>query len=221
MRAVTDCNKSDHTGEGNGGGSDLTPGAIGSQIGVTMPFQNDKEGQLGDRDVFICHSLIIVVANFTTTSSHFTAYLYVGMGFLLVENGHLVLNIVHNLFKLYHSGDWGGLFESITSHGLDGSMALLGRIGKGIHPKNVDIDANFVGKVKGKSPKDHPRHSVVIANKVGHAVGVTSSAAAAAVTAAKPIDSIYTSISPYPTATASLGQDYKAQRKYLGQNIAM
>ncbi|GMG99701.1 hypothetical protein Nepgr_001541 [Nepenthes gracilis] len=161
MRAVTDCNKSgnlransrlnspatvhftltfppfpieDYTGEGNGGESDLTPGAIGSQIGVALPFQNDKEGQLGDRDVFICHSLLIDVANFTTTSSHFTACPYVGTSFVLAENGRLVLNIVHSSYKLYHGGDWGG-------------------------------------KVKGKSPKDHPRHSAVIANKVGDAVG--------------------------------------------------
>ncbi|GMH07581.1 hypothetical protein Nepgr_009421 [Nepenthes gracilis] len=127
-----------YIGEGNGGKSDLTPGAIGSQIGVALPFQNDNEGQLGDRDVFICHSLFIDVANFTTTPFPFTAYPYAGMGFLLVENGHLVLNIVHNLFKLYHDGD---------------------------------VDANFVGEVKGNSPKDCSRHSVVLANKFGDTIG--------------------------------------------------
>ncbi|GMH07844.1 hypothetical protein Nepgr_009684 [Nepenthes gracilis] len=111
-------------------------------------------------------SLLIDVANFTTTFSHFTAYPYAGTGFVLTENGRLVLNIVHSLFKLYHGGDWGGLFESMIGHGLDGSMALLGRVGRGIHTKAVDIDTNFVGKVKGKSPKDHPRHSALLLIKL-------------------------------------------------------
>ncbi|GMH05867.1 hypothetical protein Nepgr_007707 [Nepenthes gracilis] len=192
MRAVIDCNKSSnlgansrlnfpataqfsltfppfpiegYTGEGNGWKSDLTPGAIGSHIGVALPFQDDKEGQLSDRDIFNCHILLIDVANFTTTFSHFTVCPYAGTGFFLAKNGRLVLNIIHG-------GDWRGLFESITSHGFDGSMALLGRVGRGIHPKLlILIDANFVGKVKGKSPKDHPRHLVVIANKVGDAIG--------------------------------------------------
>ncbi|GMH19930.1 hypothetical protein Nepgr_021771 [Nepenthes gracilis] len=150
MRAVIDCNKSsnlransrlnspataqfsltfppfpieDYTGKGNIGKSDLTPGAIGSQIGVALPFQKDKEGQLSDR-----------------------------------------VNIIHGY-------DWGGLFESLTSHGFDGSMALLGRVGRGIHPELlILIDANFVGRKKRKSLKDHPRHPAVIVNKVGVAV---------------------------------------------------
>ncbi|GMH15061.1 hypothetical protein Nepgr_016902 [Nepenthes gracilis] len=150
MREVIDCNKSsnlransrfnspataqfsltfphfpieDYTGKGNVGKSDLTPGAIGSQIGVALPFQKDKEGQLSDR-----------------------------------------VNIIHG-------DDWGGLFESLTSHGFDGSMALLGRVGRGIHPElSILIDANFVGRKKRKSLKDHPRHPAVIVNKVGDAV---------------------------------------------------
>ncbi|GMH22793.1 hypothetical protein Nepgr_024636 [Nepenthes gracilis] len=107
MRAVIDCNKSsnlransrlnspataqfsltfspfpieDYTRKGNIGKSDLTPGAIGSQIGVALPFQKDKEGQLSDRDVVNCHILLIEVANFTNTFSHFTACPYAGTG---------------------------------------------------------------------------------------------------------------------------------------------
>ncbi|GMH27900.1 hypothetical protein Nepgr_029743 [Nepenthes gracilis] len=100
MRAVIDCNKSsnlranyrfdspataqfsltfspfpieDYTGKENVGKNDLNPGTIGSQIGVALPFQEDKEGQLSDRDVVNCHILLIEVANFTNTFSHFTA----------------------------------------------------------------------------------------------------------------------------------------------------
>ncbi|GMH27379.1 hypothetical protein Nepgr_029222 [Nepenthes gracilis] len=36
-----------------------------------------------------------------------------------------------------------------------------------------------------------------------------------------PLDSIYSSISPYPIAAASLGQVYKAKLKYSGQNVAV
>ncbi|GMH06895.1 hypothetical protein Nepgr_008735 [Nepenthes gracilis] len=134
-------------GKGNVRKSDLTPEAIGSQIGVALPFQKDKEGQLSDRDVVNCHILLIEVANFTNTFSHFTACPYVGTSFFLAENGRLVLNIIHG-------DDWGGLFESLTSHGFDGSMALLGRVGRGIHQELlILIDANFVGRKKRKSLK--------------------------------------------------------------------
>lgn len=36
-----------------------------------------------------------------------------------------------------------------------------------------------------------------------------------------PLEAIYSSISPYPIAAASLGQVYKAQLKYSGQTVAV
>ncbi|GMH14730.1 hypothetical protein Nepgr_016571 [Nepenthes gracilis] len=94
------------------------------------------------------------------------------MGFHLAENGRLVLNIVHSLFKLYHGGDWRSQFESNAGHDLDGSsMAFFSKVCMDIHPKAVHVDVNFIGEVKGNNPKDRLRHSVVLANKFGDTIG--------------------------------------------------
>ncbi|GMH01070.1 hypothetical protein Nepgr_002909 [Nepenthes gracilis] len=99
-------------------------------------------------------------------------------GFLLAENGPLVPYIARNIFKLYHGDEWGGLFESMPGYGLAGSsMALVGRVGGGIHLTAADVDATLIGRVKGNNPKDHPGNSDVIATiggNVGDIVGTKS-----------------------------------------------
>ncbi|KAH9289147.1 hypothetical protein KI387_033264, partial [Taxus chinensis] len=85
------------------------------------------------------------------------------MGFLLAENGLLVLYISINLFKMYYGDDWEGLFEAITGYGLGGSsMALFGKVGGGIYTKAADVGADLVGKVERNIPEDDPHlHGLV------------------------------------------------------------
>ncbi|GMH20787.1 hypothetical protein Nepgr_022629 [Nepenthes gracilis] len=154
----------DEIGEGKvrgiwrGDRSDLQHWANGSQIGVAMPFKNVENHPRGSQKV---GKVFIIAFRFGT-----------GMGFLLAENGPLILCITSNLFKQYHGDDWGGLFELVHGYGLArSSMVLFGKVGKGIHSKVADVDATLIGKVKGNNPKDHPRNSVVIANNVGGNVG--------------------------------------------------
>ncbi|GMH14493.1 hypothetical protein Nepgr_016334 [Nepenthes gracilis] len=86
------------------------------------------------------------------------------MGFLLTENGLLVLYIVRNLFKLYYDSDWGGLFESITGHGLDGSsMALFDRVALHLLSTIATINAHSsisesAGDIDKKAGMSHRIH---------------------------------------------------------------
>ena len=94
------------------------------------------------------------------------------MGFLLAANDLLVLYIAINLFMLYYSDDWEGLFEAVTGYGLGrSSMALFGRVGGGIYAKAANVGVDLMGKVEMNIPKDDLRNLVVIANNVGDKVG--------------------------------------------------
>ncbi|GMH25734.1 hypothetical protein Nepgr_027577 [Nepenthes gracilis] len=94
------------------------------------------------------------------------------MGFPLAANGHLVFFIAIHLLTLYHDVNRRGPLKLTTAYGFGGSsMASIDSVGGGIYPQTAAVGAADVGKFIKPILKDHPRHSVFIANNVGDNVG--------------------------------------------------